>query len=276
MRSRRLGNELRDLRKASKLSAAQVAEHLGCGQPKISKIENGERGIRPADLCALLDLYGVTDDKFRERIKQLARDVYKVDWWTAQGPLIHDTLRDYLTLESDSSLIREYEHLLVPGLLQSEGYMREIFFPALPKERAEALIEARLARKRLLDDHLGFRLRAVIDEPALHRMPGGRAVAVEQLTHLDEVSIRPNVTIQVLPLKVRLPLNQYVPFGLYTLRGTKSINVVWLEHLESGTLLEQKESVKEYTQAWEELTAAAMSPSASRKFIQGLIEEYQR
>ncbi len=276
MRSKRLGNELRSLRKASKLSTLQVAEHLSCGQPKISKIENGERGVRPADLCTLLDLYGVDDERFRERIKQLARDVHKVDWWSAQGPLIHDTLRDYLTLEADSSLIREYESMLVPGILQSEGYMREMFSYSQSKEQAEMLVETRMARKRLLDDHLGFRLRAVIDEPALHRLSGDRHVAIEQLTLLSEASLRPNVTIQVLPLKARLPLNQYPPFGLYTFRGTSSMNVVWLEHLNGGTLLEQESTVQDYSRAWEELTAAALAPSASRKFIQGLIEEYRK
>lgn len=273
MRSKRLGSELRRLRVASGLKVSQVAELLECGQPKISQIENGKRGIRQLDLTLLLDKYGVTDEKYRQSLKQLARDVHKVDWWSSQGPLIHDTLRDYLTLESDSESVRGYEPTVIPGLLQTEAYMRQIFTVVRPTERVDALVDARMKRKELLDQHPGFRLCVVVDQLALHRIPGSPEQVVEQLRHLIEAGQRPNVTLQVLPLKAQLPADQYVPFCLFTLRGDASIDVAWLEHTTGGTLLEQRHDVQNYTQVWAALTAAALPPSDSRSYIHGLVKE---
>lgn len=272
MRSKRLGGELRRLRVERNLTVSEVAKRLGCGQPKVSQIENGNRGIRPKDLSVLLDLYAVTDSKYCQRLKRLALDVHKVDWWTQQGPLI-DALRDYLTLEADSGLVRVYEPTLVPGMLQTEAYMRQLFAARLPADQVDALVDTRLKRKELLDDHLGFRLRAVVDEPALHRIAGTRAMVVEQLRHLAQVGRRPNVTVQVLPLKARFAVDQFAAFSLFTFRGQSSIDVAWLEYLTGGTLLEQESDVQAYTRAWEELTAAALSPSDSRQLIRALIEE---
>ncbi|MBH1934425.1 helix-turn-helix domain-containing protein [Streptomyces sp. AV19] len=272
MRSKRLGNELRRLRTGKGLTVSEAAKQLGCGQPKISQIENGNRGVKQGDLSLLLDLYEVGDDKYRQRLKRLALDVYKVDWWTSQGPLI-DALGDYLTLESDSSLVRVYEPILVPGLLQTEAYMRELFTHRMAPDRVESFVDTRIKRKEVLDDHLGFRFRTVIDEPALHRIPGPRTLVAEQLRLLVSVGLRPNVTVQVLPMKAKFSVNQFAPFHLFTFRGQSSIDVVWLEHLKGGTLLEQEPEVQAYADAWAELTAAALSPTDSRRFIDALIEE---
>ncbi|MBZ4318935.1 helix-turn-helix domain-containing protein [Streptomyces huiliensis] len=273
MRSKRLGNELRRLRRAQELTVSEVADRLECGQPKISQIENGKRGIRPIDLTILLDLYGVTDESHRRSLKQLAKDIHKVDWWTSQGPLLHGALKDYLTLEADSELVREYEPSVIPGLLQTEAYMRRLFTAVKPADQVEPLVQARMRRKELLDNHPGFRLNVVIDEPTLHRIPGPRTEASEQLRYLIEAGRRPNVMLQVLPLKARLPIDQYVPFSLFRFRGEAAIDVVWLEHTSGGTLLEQVCDVQVYMQVWSVFTAAALSPSASRSFIGELIKE---
>ncbi|MFG2182095.1 helix-turn-helix domain-containing protein [Streptomyces abikoensis] len=273
MRSKRLGNELRRLRVAGGLRVSQVAELLECGQPKISQIENGKRGIRQIDLTLLLDHYGVEDAKYRQSLKQLARDVHKVDWWSSQGPLIHDTLRDYLTLEADSELVRGYESTVIPGLLQTEAYMRRLFTLVQPSERVDALVDARMKRKELLEQHPGFRLSVVVDQLALHRIPGSSEEVAEQLGHLMEAGRRPNLLLQIVPLKAKLPANQYVPFCLFTLRGEAPIDVAWLEHATGGTLLEQRRDVQEYAQVWAELTAAALSPADSRSYLRDLMKE---
>ncbi|MEU8567386.1 DUF5753 domain-containing protein [Streptomyces pathocidini] len=250
-----------------------MAEKLECGQPKISQIENGKRGIRPLDLTILMEMYGVEDSTLQANLRKLAKEIHKVDWWSAQGPLLHDTLKDYLMLEADSQLVRAYEPTVLPGLLQTEAYMRQIFTAGRRPEHVETLVETRMKRKELLEDHLGFRLRAIIETPALHRLSGPPSVVREQLDHLLTAGKRTNVTIQVLPLDAALPTNQYAPFTLFSLRGEPSIDVAWLEHVTGGTLLEQWPDVQAYTQAWDEFTAAALSPSESQRYIRELIKE---
>ncbi|WP_372405982.1 helix-turn-helix domain-containing protein [Streptomyces luteireticuli] len=274
MRSRRLGNELRRLRLANDLKVAEVAEILECGQPKISQIENGKRGIRQIDLTLLLDRYGVEDDQYRVSLKQLARDIHKVDWWSYQGPLLGDTLRDYLTLESDSEVMRNYEPALVPGLLQTEAYMRQLFTAVLPVERVEMMVTTRLKRKELIEKQPDFRLRAIVDETALRRLPWPGDLIREQLQHLCDVGHLANVTLQVLPLKARFINHQMQPFVLFSLRGEPAIDVAWLEHMTGGTLLEQRTDVRAYAQLWAELTAYALSPHESQRLIEDIAKEY--
>ncbi|MEW2549204.1 helix-turn-helix transcriptional regulator [Streptomyces sp. NPDC047002] len=273
MRSRRLGNELRRLRVERGFKVQDIADKLQCGQPKVSQIENGKRGIRPLDLTVLLDFYGIEDEAYVASLKRLAKDIHKVDWWSSQGPLLHDDLRDYLTLEADSELVREYSQAVVPGILQTEAYMRRIFEARLPAEKVEPYVATRLRRQELLDAHLDFRVRAIIDVTALHRIDGPREVAREQLAHLVDVGTRSNVHIQVLPLDAVISPEQYTPFTLFSLRGEPSIDVTWLEYLTSGTLLEQRSDVEPYVRAWDEFTAVALSPSVSRKYIRDLIKD---
>ncbi|EFE75383.1 helix-turn-helix domain-containing protein [Streptomyces filamentosus] len=273
MRSRRLGGELRQLRLNAGLKVQDAAEALECGQPKISQIENGKRGIRPLDLTTLLNLYGLEDERQRASLKRLAKEIHKVDWWAGQGPFLHDALKDYLMLEADSQAVRAFEPMVIPGLLQTEAYMRRLYDEAVPADQVEALVDTRMRRKVLLDNKLGFRLRTVIDAPALHRIGGGPDLVAGQLAHLLEAGSSPNVTIQVLPLNSALPIEQYVSFSILGLEADPPVEVVWLEHITGGTLLEQNLDVQAYGKAWDELTAAALSPTASRQYIRDLIEE---
>ncbi|MFK4212348.1 helix-turn-helix domain-containing protein [Streptomyces sp. NPDC030920] len=273
MRSRRLGGELRRLRLEAGLKVQDASDALECGQPKISQIENGKRGIRPLDLTTLLNLYGVEDERQRANLKRLAKEIHKVDWWSGHGPLLHDELKDYLTLEADSRAVRTFEPMLVPGLLQTEAYMRHLFGAAFTEDQIEPLVQTRMKRKELLDNTAGFRLRAVIDAPALHRIGGGGDIVQEQLQQLLSAGTRSNITIQVLPLNSVLPMEQYVSFAALSLLPEPPVEVVWLEHITGGTLLEQRADVQRYAKAWDELTAAALSPTASRRYIRDLIEE---
>ncbi|MFJ4919950.1 helix-turn-helix domain-containing protein [Streptomyces sp. NPDC088725] len=273
MRSKRLGNELKRLRVERGFRVQDIADKLQCGQPKISQIENGKRGIRPLDLTVLMEFYAIDDAGYIASIRRLAKDIHKVDWWSSQGPLLYDELRDYLTLEADSELVREYNPAVIPGLLQTEATMRQIFSAGSPPEKVGPLVETRMKRKELLEAHLDFRLRTIIDVTTLHRISGTPEQVREQLEHLLEMGKLSSVNLQILPLDASLPAAQYVPFMLLSLRGEPSIDVAWLEHLTGGTLLEQRSDVQEYGQVWDELTAAALSPSASQKYIRDLIKD---
>ncbi|WP_431034889.1 helix-turn-helix domain-containing protein [Streptomyces sp. P6-2-1] len=273
MRSRRLGAELRRLRLEAGLKVNDVAIALECGQPKISQIENGKRGIRPLDLTTFFNLVGVEDEQYRNNIRRLAKQIHKQDWWSGQGPMLHDSLKDFLTLEADSEQVRSYERSVLPGLLQTESYMRQIFERNNRPLKAEDLVRVRLKRQERLDEELDFRLRTVIDASALHRIAGDRKLVIGQLARLIEEGERPNVTIQVLPLEVTLPMNQHVPYNIFSQRGEPPIDVVWLEHMTGGSLLERRSDVDVYRSLWDELTAAALSPSASRRYLQDMIEE---
>jgi len=98
--------------------------------------------------------------------------------------------------ESRATLIRWFEPLLVPGLLQVESYARSVlaFKPDSPS--AEANLQTRLARQSVLDR---AELRVLILASVLDRQVGNAAVMCEQTAHLLDVGVRPSVTLQIVP-----------------------------------------------------------------------------
>jgi len=99
-------------------------------------------------------------------------------------------------IEARASLIRWFEPLLVPGLVQTELYARAVLGWKPDSAGAEANLRTRLARQTVLDR---AELRVVILGSVLHREVGDASVMVEQMEHLLAVGSRPSVMIQVVP-----------------------------------------------------------------------------
>lgn len=277
------------------MHARTAAAHLECTQPRMSQIEAGTRALRPAELKSLLiDLYEVTDQEYVARLCQLLRDRNKRAWTTADGPMLHEDLQDYLTIEEDAKRVRTYEHSAIPGLLQTEEYANLILGLSTPVASVAPLLAARMNRqKKLLEE--GFELRVVIDLQALYRIP--TAVAAGQLKHLKEQAQSPNVTVQVLPTNAQMPLDYCPPFTILSMAGTDapeeetedgskegfgagvvtsatwSLDVVWLEHRTGASMLEGLNDLAAYEAAWAEMSAAALSPVDSQKCMQVAAKE---
>ena len=66
VRRRKLGAELRTLRTGAGLTSGEAARLAGWHQSKVSRIETGASGVKPADVRLLLDVYGVRDAQLRE------------------------------------------------------------------------------------------------------------------------------------------------------------------------------------------------------------------
>ncbi|GAA2475546.1 helix-turn-helix domain-containing protein [Streptomyces sp. NPDC059506] len=274
VRSRRLGAELRRLREAAGLTMGDAAAELQCGQPKISKIEAGRRGVRPLDLDHLLTLYGLHDTVRRQALKRLAAHTRRIDWWAEKGAQLRDDLRDYLTLEADSRLVRAYETRLVPGLLRTGEYTAAVFRGHCPEDEALRMTDTGLRRREafLAGD---CRLEAVLDVTVLHSVVGTERTMADQLDHLLAMAEHPRVEVRVLPLRRTVTPGQYPPCTIFTMRGEPSADYVWLEHLTSGTLLDREHDLERYRRAWAEHTAAAASPEESREHIRQLAHDYR-
>ncbi|MEU8272493.1 Scr1 family TA system antitoxin-like transcriptional regulator [Sphaerisporangium sp. NPDC049002] len=150
VRRRRLGESLRRFRNAAGLNLDDAAAALGWKAPKLSRIENANAHIRPAEVTALLKAYAVTDPEVFGALGELAKDAGKRGWWQTYGGIVAPAYADYISLESDSDSIRVFAPLLVPGLMQTAAYAREtiagITMTRTPEEIA-ALAEIRLARQ---------------------------------------------------------------------------------------------------------------------------------
>jgi len=121
-----LGSQLRRLRDAKGISRDDAGYHIRSSGSKISRLELGRVGFKLRDVEDLLTLYGVTDGETRTALMALARQANTPGWWHKYTDVLPDWFQVYVGLEEAATLIRTYEVQFVPGLLQTEDYVRAI------------------------------------------------------------------------------------------------------------------------------------------------------
>ena len=276
VRRRKLGAELRVLRTRSALTSIEAAHRVGWHQSKVSRIETGASGVKPADVRKLLDAYGIEDTELRELLLALAGSEDgggRHNWWHAYRGVLPPTYRDFISLESQAGGMRTLETSVVPGLLQIPEYARAVTRAAvegLEDDKLDALVEVRLARQEVLRGNAPLKLSAVLDEGVLRREVGGPEVMARQLVRLVEAARLPQVRLQVLPFTAGAHIGVTGPFVIFSFRSTSDLDVVVLDHLTSSLYLERKEDLKAYVEAFNALQIHALSPEDSLDYIAGL------
>ncbi|CAM5609083.1 helix-turn-helix domain-containing protein [Streptomyces pilosus] len=275
VRRRKLGAELRALRTSAGLTSGEAARLAGWHQSKVSRIETGTSGVRPADVRLLLDVYGVADPQLRELLLVLSGTGDGGDrhhWWHAYRGVLPPTYRDFISLESQASAMRTLETTVIPGLLQTPEYARAVTEAALEgasEERLDTLVEVRLARQDILHAEPPLELSAVLDEAVLRRQVGGPGVMARQLSRLVEAARLPQVRLQVMPFGAGAHIGVTGPFVIFSFSRTSDLDVVVLDHLTSSLHLERKEDLRAYSEAFNTLSIHALSPEESLEFIAG-------
>ncbi|MFF9268719.1 MULTISPECIES: helix-turn-helix transcriptional regulator [Streptomyces] len=274
VRRRKLGAELRALRTSAGITSGEAARLVGWHQSKVSRIETGTSGAKPADVRLLLDAYGVDDAQLRELLEVLAGTDGpgggRNHWWHAYRGVLPPTYRDFISLESQASAMRTLETTVVPGLLQTPEYARAVTHAAvdgLSEERLDTLVEVRLARQDVLRAEPPLELSAVLDEAVLRREVGGPGVMARQLERLVDAARLPHVALRVLPFAAGAHIGVTGPFVIFSFSSTSDLDVVVLDHLTSSLHLERKEDVEAYTEAFNALLVHALSPEDSLDFI---------
>ncbi|MFI6033665.1 helix-turn-helix domain-containing protein [Streptomyces sp. NPDC051315] len=273
VRRRKLGAELRALRARLGLTSGEAARLVGWHQSKVSRIETGTSGTKPADVRLLLDAYGVGDPQLRELMLALAgsADSGGRDHWVhAYRGVLPPAYRDFISLESQASAMRTLETTVVPGLLQTPEYARAVTRAALEgagEEQLDTLVEVRLARQDVLRTRPPLELNAVLDEAVLRREVGGPEVMARQLERLVEAARLPQVRLQVLPFSAGAHIGVTGPFVIFSFSSTSDLDVVVLDHLTSSLYLERKEDLQAYTEAFDALRTHALSPEDTLDYL---------
>jgi transcriptional regulator with XRE-family HTH domain len=272
-----LGGKLRRLREASRVTREAAGYVIRGSSSKISRLELGKVGFKERDVADLLTLYGITDEQEREAFIALVRQANAPGWWHDYGDVLPSWFETYLGLEQAASIIRTYEPALVPGLLQTEDYARAVIqlrhlqASANDVERRVAL---RMARQHFLTQPGAPDLWVALDESALRRPLGSRAVQRAQLRHLIEMAQRPNITLQVVPFHVGGPAAVGGPFTILRFSEPSVPDVVYLEHLDSALYLDKKRDTVGYLALMDSLCVEAESSDASRSFLCRIIEDF--
>jgi len=273
-----LGIELRRLREEAGYTAVEACEPLKAQGPKLSKIENGKQGATPEEVRILCEFFrtsaeerdylvGLAEQRPRRRRRRAGKRDAVPDWF-----------RRFIALEWDATEIRGYEPESVPGLLQTEDYARSMiraWEPEADDRLIEKQVETRVKRQDVLrrTGRPSLRLDVVLSEGALRRIQGSPQIMRTQLKHLVRLSKRPNITIRVLPFDVPNRISVASSVKLFKL-AEQSIATVYLEDLFGATYLKEPEEFTQYSSVFGRLRDAALSPEASREFIDKMTGEY--
>ena len=271
MRRRLVGTALRRYRENVGYALDDAAKVLECDRSKISRVETGQRGIRPKELRELLTDYGVPENE-QDALVGLCRRSGQRGWWEHYAGVLPDAFLDYVIMEATAAEIMIYEAQRVPDLLQIAEYARAIAAAEPGGEfnpkRTEAMVAASAIRQELVLGGRG-RLGVVIGEAALRQEVGGRAVMAEQVTRLAElVSVYPNVALQILPFSAGAHAAAgSASLAILRFPDAPSLGVVYLEALSGGVYLESQEDVARYIRAFALLRAAALSAADSARLL---------
>jgi hypothetical protein len=280
---RQLGRHLRALRNQARLTTKLAAQALEWSEPKLWRIETGQTTLRSLDVEAMCRVYGATAE-VTQGLMVLARETRTVGWWHPHDDVIPDWLDLYLGLEDAASRLQRYDPELVPGLLQTAAYAREVIMadqPDLGEAEVTRRMQARLARQALLIRVTApLSAEVLLGEAVLRRPVGGPQVMAEQLDRLADAALLPNVTIRVVPLRAGLHRGVLSgPFAIlrFPVNGDGQESeppVVYVPGFTGALYLEQPAEIQRYQEVCTSVAAAALDEPASRALIRQAALEY--
>lgn len=266
-----LGSQLRRLRESQGVTRESAGYSIRASESKISRMELGRVSFKPRDVADLLTLYGVTAEADREPLLNLARESSVAGWWHRYTDVLPSWFQTYVGLEGAASEIDTYEVQFVHGLLQTEAYAHAVVTSGhrlgTPGEEIDRRVALRMERQKLLLQENAPRLRCVVDEAALRRRFGSRAVMDEQLDHLARLSEHPHVTLQVVPFERGGHPAESGAFTLLRFPEPEIPDVVYLEQLTGSLYLDKSEEVAEYAGVLERLFTNSLDPAATRDLL---------
>ncbi|MFH0516202.1 helix-turn-helix domain-containing protein [Streptomyces sp. M41] len=265
---RKLRLALRQARERSGLTQREAAERVEWSQSKLIRVETGTVSVSVSDLRALLRLYDVGDPSEVEELVEAARGSKGPSWWSKYHDVVTPQYAQYLGYESAATSLRTYHPIVVPGHLQTRAYADALLAPrGLKPQRTRRVVDLRMERQeRMLDGSAGPEVTFVLDEAAVRRQIGGKAVLDEQLQQLLDLGARDGITIRVLPFEAGA---HYSTLGSFVLLGFPDADdLLYLEHAAgSMTGGEDLELLARYQECFHTIMDLALGDTESLDLI---------
>jgi hypothetical protein len=271
-----LGIQLHRLRETADVTSEQAGYEIRASRSKISRMENGRVRVKARDVADLLTMYGITDAKTRDGMLALVQQANAPGWWSKYGDIMADWFEAYLGLEMAATVIRSFELQFVHGLFQTGDYARAVTLlghTAASAGEIDRRVSLRLKRQELLTGPEPPQVWSVLDEGALRRPVGGRAVMRAQLERLIEVAELRHVTVQVVPCGQGGHAAAGGAFTVLRFGEPEVPDVVYIEQLTSALYLDKLQDVDNYQEVMNNLSTDALTPVESARFLTEIIRE---
>ncbi|MFE7097020.1 helix-turn-helix domain-containing protein [Streptomyces erythrochromogenes] len=258
-----LGAELRVARERAGMSQAELGEPLFVSGSFIGQLEAGTRRMH-IEFARQIDDILDTNGFFSRNCGAAAKSKYP-DHFAAAAEA-----------EALATVIREYAPLLIPGLLQTESYAREVFRayqPTATEEAINELVANRLDRAALLSDPTSPMLWCVLDEAVLRRSGDSKEVLAEALQHIARLIRSHRIIVQVLPFGAGLHAGMLGSLKLMSFDDAPPL--AYVQGMGTGQLFDDPATVAQRTLTYDLLTASALSPRKSLALIESVAEDYE-
>lgn len=265
------GKRLRQLRRQAGLTTYQIAERTDLSQSKVSRIETGKLLPTAVDIEAIataLNLPYEVRDELSDEVQRLRTEVISHRRHARKGLSTKQTAVG--GHERETTLLRGFQPVVIPGLLQIPEYARGIFNASWwsSADDISKAVAARVDRQSVLYDD-GRRFVFVLTEAALRHTVCTPSVMQAQVGHLTTMTRLGTVRLGVLPFGRPLPANPMHPFWIYDDRMAS------FESFNGEVLLRDERDVRLYEQVFERFEQAALWGDDARVFLGELAEEYR-
>ncbi|MDX3694304.1 helix-turn-helix transcriptional regulator [Streptomyces europaeiscabiei] len=254
---RTFGAMVQALREHAGLGREELADVIGYSKHMVASVELGRRMPDEALVEGVDRALGNTGALVRAA-QHLGRQPGLAAWF-----------KRWARLEGLAITLYTYESRLIPGLLQTEAYARQLFadeLPPLEDEQIEAQWEARAGRQLLLRERPNTAFSFIIEEHVLLRRTGGTAATRELISHLLEIAELRNVEIQIMPLVQKSHAGLHGPIRL--LETPENKWVAYLEGQLSGQLIADRKVVSVLQGRYARMRSQALTIPDSASLLQ--------
>jgi transcriptional regulator with XRE-family HTH domain len=266
VRLRRLARELRSARTAVGHSIDQVAQTLGWYDSKLSRIENAKNFPSVNDVRALLDVYGVNGER-RTSLLELTRNARRRNWWVGYEGVMSTV---YAAMEDEADVIRTWEPIIVPGLLQTTAYARALLSRATPEPSLDLLeqrVRGRVSRQLILTRPCPPSLVAVVGEPVFDLIDP----ELRRAQLLTLASAPGSVTIRIVPNDRMMHTGLIGAFSVLSFSNLP--DVAFAESAAGDTYMEDESVVAIFSQHFESLLELSLSAEESAERLNTILKE---
>jgi hypothetical protein len=250
------------------MTLADLGAVVPCDASTVSRVESGL--LSPSERFA-----HACDESFPQMGGWFIRFCHDSRRWDGPYPR---WFADWVDAERRAAVLRTWEPLLVPGLLQTPEYARALFKAwqnTGGEDEVENLVTARIDRQRIFNQPKPPSFWAVIDEGVLRRRIGGAKVMHDQLVRLAELADRPMIKVHVIPAEVGAHIGL---LGAFAIAGfaDDAPGTVYFESPDEGETANLSATVAKMIITFDTLRSEALPRGASRDLITRVAEEYER
>lgn len=281
-----LARLLREKREEAGISAEAARRAIGVSKQTFWRMETGQpTRINPLFISHLAQMYRLNDEDTAVLLG-LAEESQAKGWWHAFGDAIPKHFDLYMGLEDAARRFNSYHTMLLPGLLQTVEYRREVIwaeFPGMATSEVELRLELHKRRlERLHSRKHPLELNVMVDESVLRRQIGSPDIMSAQLEHLMVIDRLPNVAVRVVPFAARrhkgVVTGNFVilEFPRHPTAKLTDPPVVYIQGFTGALYLDKHSEFEHFRDAYADIRRVALDETDSHELIQEIAEEWVR